>query len=108
MGNTIVAMNAGDWVGVSNVDFGIDVQSISVRAASKTGAAIKVCTDSPSKTAVGYISIPSTGSLNTYKDITSNISKLSGVKNLFLNIFKLQITVQKQLQMLNFQLVMVD
>ena len=83
MGDTTVAMNAGDWVGVSNVDFGTGVQSISVRAASKTGAVIKVCTDSPSGTAVGYISIPSTGSLNTYKDITSNISNLSGVKNLF-------------------------
>ena len=82
-GNTTVEMNRGDWIGVSNVDFNSGVASISLRAASRTGATIKVCTDNPQGPVVGYISIPNTGSNYVFKNVSANISNVSGVKKLF-------------------------
>ena len=81
-GNTVVKMNKGDWTGVSNVDFGSGSKSISIKVASSNGAVIKVCVDDPSKTALGYITVPATGSQYSYKTISSNIN-ISGNKKLF-------------------------
>ncbi|MDD6771972.1 glycoside hydrolase family 43 protein [Inconstantimicrobium porci] len=82
-GDTKVEMNRGDWIGVSNVDFGTGASSISMRAASVNGGVIKVCTDSPSGTAIGYVRVPRTGSNNNFTNVTANISNVYGTKKLF-------------------------
>ncbi|MBE6050214.1 MAG: carbohydrate-binding protein [Clostridium sp.] len=82
-GNTTVEMNRGDWVGVSNVNFNSGVASISVRAASRSGATIKICTDSPSGPVVGYVPVPNTGSNYNFRNISTDISNVSGTKKLF-------------------------
>ena len=82
-GNTKVEMNRGDWIGVSNVDFGNGAKSLSMKVASRSGAIIKVCTGSQNGPAVGYITVPATGNNWTFKDVTTSISGLTGTKNLF-------------------------
>lgn len=83
LGNTTVEMNAGDWLGVSNAAFGTGAASITMKAASKNGAIIKVCVDDPSNAAAGYISIPATGSTSTLTNMSANISNITGTKKLF-------------------------
>ena len=82
-GNTKVEMNRGDWVGVSNAAFGAGAKSLSMNVASRNGAIIKVCTGSQNGPAVGYISVPATGNNWTFKKVSTNISGLTGTKNLF-------------------------
>lgn len=52
-------------------------------AASQNGAVIKICDGSASGTAIGYVTIPVTGSNNTYKTVTANINKVTGTKKVF-------------------------
>ena len=82
-GNTKVEMNRGDWIGVSNVDFSSGAASISIKVASNSGAIIKICTGSASGDAVAYVTVPATGSNSNFKNVSVNISNLSGTKNLF-------------------------
>jgi len=83
-GSTKVEMNAGDWVGISNVGFGTTgAASITMRVASQSGAVIKVCTDSTTSSAAGYVVVPATGSLNTFTNVSVNVSKITGTKKLF-------------------------
>ena len=83
-GNTTkVEMNKGDWVGVSNAAFGTGAASVTMNVASQKGAVIKVCVDNPSNAAVGYISIPATGSASTFTNASASISNITGTKKLF-------------------------
>lgn len=82
--NTIVSYNRGDWTGVSGVAFGNSgATAITMKAASQNGAVIKICDGSASGTAIGYVTIPATGSNNTYKTVTANINKVTGTKKVF-------------------------
>lgn len=83
VGDTQVEMNTGDWIGVSNVDFGTGASYISSKVASKDGAVIKICADNPSNEAIGHINVPATGSNSTFKNVTTNISSIEGIKKLF-------------------------
>lgn len=84
LGDSTVAYNKGDWTGVSNVAFGnTGATSVAIKAASQSGAVIKICSGSASGAAIGYVTIPATGGNNTFKTVTANISKVTGTKNLF-------------------------
>ena len=83
LGDTSVAFNKGDWIGVSNVDFGNGAKAILVKGGSKNGAVIKVCVGDPSNDAKGYVSIPATGDNWTFTEVKVDISGLNGVQNLF-------------------------
>jgi len=76
---TQVKYNRGAWTGVSNVDLG-GASSITLKASSKSGATIKVCTDSEKGNAFGYVEIPAGGSL---QEVKGTLSGATGTKNLF-------------------------
>ncbi len=81
-GNTVVTnINAGDWTAVKGVNFsdGVDQLTLSVKSTS-TGS-IKVCTDSPSGTQIGTISIPNTN--GQFAEVKGTVSNVSGVKDLY-------------------------
>ena len=79
-GNTSVGMEKGSWFGVTGADCGTGAKSVTIKASAKNGAVIKICTESASGTAVGYIEIPAGGSM---QEITAPVSGLSGKQNLF-------------------------
>ena len=81
--DTTAVMDKGDWLGVSNVEFSSDSTQISIKAASTSGAVIKVCAGSQTGTVLGYVTIPATGSNSTFKTVTGTLNGTSGTKNLF-------------------------
>jgi len=76
---TQVNYSRGGWTGVSSVSLG-NASSITLKASSRSGATIKICTDSQNGQALGYVEIPAGGSL---QNVTGNLSGASGNKNLF-------------------------
>lgn len=81
--DTLVEMKAGSWTGVSNVEFAEGASKLSVKAASKEGAVIKVCLDDPSNDNGIYVSVPKTEDLNHFEEVSIDVQGLSGVHNLF-------------------------
>ena len=81
-GDTTVFYNRGDWTGVSGVNFSKGASSITITAGSGSGATIRITTDSPSGTAIGYVTIPA-GDANSFKEATGEISGVTGTKNIF-------------------------
>ena len=81
-GDTTIFYNRGDWTGVSGFNFSRGAKSITITAASDSGATIRITTDSPSGYAIGYINIPA-GDVNSFKKITGEILSVYGSQNIF-------------------------
>lgn len=82
-GDTVVEMKEGSWIGVSKVEFSEGTSKLSIKVSSRDGAVIKVCVDEPSKDNGIYVNIPKTEVSNDFIEITTDITDLSGVHNLF-------------------------
>ncbi|MBE6850653.1 MAG: carbohydrate-binding protein [Ruminococcus sp.] len=81
LGDTVVSdIQKGDWVRVTGVDFSQGASSITVRASSKSGAAIKVCTGSAKGEAIAYVEIPAGGFTEVTAPVFGNVS---GKTNLY-------------------------
>lgn len=79
--DTVVTGDKGDWTCVKGVDLGSGAKNITVRASSKNGAVIKVCTKSTTGTAMTYVEVPAGGSMS---DITVPIvNKATGTQNIY-------------------------
>ena len=78
-GDTTIGYKRGSWTGVSGVNFSKGATSITIVAGSGSGATLRITTDSPSGTAIGYVTIPG-GDL---KEATGEISGVTGTKNIF-------------------------
>ncbi len=80
LGDTVVTdIGAGDWVKVTGVNFTNGCKSLTVRASSNSGAAIKICTGSANGTAIGYVDVPAGG----MSEITVPVNSISGTKDLY-------------------------
>ena len=78
--DTTVAGDKGEWIKTSGVNFSKGEKSITIKASSKSGSVIKVCTGSPSGTAMTYVEIPAGSS----QEITVPIvSEVSGQKDVY-------------------------
>jgi arabinoxylan arabinofuranohydrolase len=80
-GNTLVNVKTGNWIGVKNVAFTNGATKVTARVSSKVAGAIKICTDSPSGKAVGYIDVPNTN--GSFVNLSASVSGLNGTKNLY-------------------------
>ncbi len=79
--DTVVTGSKGEWTEVKGVALGTNPKSITVRASSKDGAVIKVCTKSASGTAMTYVEVPAGGSMS---NITSPIvTKATGTQDVY-------------------------
>lgn len=77
----VTNINAGDWIGLSNVNLSGDLNTFTATASSKNGAAIKIVLDKPDGETVGYLNVPAGG---TYQTVSSKLcSSVSGTHNLF-------------------------
>ncbi len=83
--NTTVTYNRGSWTGVSNVAFGTSgTTTVNMSVASQGGAVIKICEGSASGTPIGYVTIPATGSNNSFQNVSATFnSPVTGTKKLF-------------------------
>lgn len=81
LGDTVVSeIDKGDWIKVSGVNFSNGASSLTVRATSKNGAAIKVCTGSPTGKAIGYVDVSAGG---TFSEITVPVNSVSGTNDIY-------------------------
>lgn len=60
--DTSVAVGKGDWFKTSGVDFGSGASSLTMKASSKNGAVIRVCSGSAKGEVLAYVQIPAGGS----------------------------------------------
>ncbi|MCI8776396.1 MAG: family 43 glycosylhydrolase [Oscillospiraceae bacterium] len=82
LGDTIVTdIESGDWIKISGVDFSKGTSSLTIKAASKNGGAVKICTGNASAKASGYVEIPSTS--GTFTEITVPVDNISGTQDLY-------------------------
>ncbi len=81
-GDTVVTdIDSGDWIQVSGVNFANGASSLTVRAASANGGAIKICTGSPTGTAIGYVDV--LASSGAFTEITVPVDSISGTQDLY-------------------------
>jgi len=80
----VTNIHNGDWIAVSNVDFGDGASTFAANIASSVGGRIVLRIDSSKGQIIGALDLGSTGSENTWKLLSCNISKVTGVHNLYM------------------------
>ena len=76
----VTEIDQGDWLKVSGVYFSKGASQIAIKASSKNGCAVKICTGSPTGKAVGYAEIPSGGTMTT---VSAMVQGLNGTQDLY-------------------------
>nr|MDE5563580.1 family 43 glycosylhydrolase [Oscillospiraceae bacterium] len=79
LGDTTVSGKKGSWIKVSGVDFSKGTKTMTVKAASGNGAAIKVCTGSTNGDVIGYVEIPAGG----MTEVSVPVNNVSGSKDVY-------------------------
>lgn len=82
LGDTVVnGITKGAWTKVTGVSFTNGTAAVTLRASSKNGASVKICTGSVNGDAIAYAEIPAGGSM---QEITvATLSNVSGTKDLY-------------------------
>jgi len=83
-GNALGYINNGDYAAYNNIDFGSGSVSFTARVATEKNITIQIKTGSSNGNVIGTLSVNSTGSFNSYQEMTCNINNVSGVNNLYL------------------------
>nr|MDE5584232.1 family 43 glycosylhydrolase [Ruminococcus sp.] len=81
LGNTTVSVNKGSWLKVSGADFSKGASYVTIKATSKNGSAVKICTGSADGKAVAYAEIPAG---NNSEITVPVVSSVSGSQDIYL------------------------
>lgn len=79
LGDTTVSGKKGSWFKVSGVNFSNGTKTMTVKASSANGAAIKVCTGSTNGDVIGYAEVPAGG----MTEISVPVNNVSGSKDVY-------------------------
>ena len=82
LGDTTVNFKKGSWMKVSGVDFSKGAKTLTIKASSASGAAVKVCTKLTGE-AVAYAEIPAGGMTEISVPVTGSISGSNDLYFLF-------------------------
>jgi arabinoxylan arabinofuranohydrolase len=75
----------GDWVQISNVDFGAGYGGFEARVASATsGGSIEIILDNLNNAPVGRVSVGGTGGWQNWQTVSAPVSTVTGLHNLYL------------------------
>ncbi|HDQ26534.1 MAG TPA: carbohydrate-binding protein, partial [bacterium] len=84
-GRNVGFIQNGSWIRINGVDFGSGAASFAARVASAgSGGNIEIRLGSPTGTLVGTCAVPVTGGWQTWQTVTTSVSGLTGVQNLYL------------------------
>jgi len=88
-GMNVCSIDDGDYIRVSNVNFGDDgAKEFSACVSSDSmGGTIELHLDRPDGPLIGKVEVPSTGDCNNWVTVTTNVNGATGVHNLFF-VFK--------------------
>ncbi len=83
--HVVTGLTTGDWIGLSDVDFGEEAPTtFTAKISSETaGNLIRITVDKANGDCLGYLEVPNTGSLEDYQEVTVPISGVTGVHDLF-------------------------
>lgn len=70
----VTSIEAGDWIGLSQVDFATGADKFIANVSSEEGAVIKICLDKVDGEVVGYLKVPKTD--GKFVTVTANLSSL--------------------------------
>ncbi len=80
----VTSIHNGDWIAVGDADFGAGgAKSFKANIASVTGGEIEIRLDSITGTLVGTLTVPSTGGLQSWREVETTISGATGVHKVF-------------------------
>ncbi|HWT74377.1 MAG TPA: glycoside hydrolase family 43 protein [Mobilitalea sp.] len=81
----VTDITTGDWIGLSNVDFGDTTPTTFTAKVSSeyAGNVIKIAADKQDGESIGYLEVPKTDSSDKYVEVTVNVSQITGAHNLF-------------------------
>lgn len=81
----VTNINNGDWIAVGRADFGsAGAKTFKANVASTSGGKIEVRLDSVSGPLVGTLQVPSTGGVQSWKEVQTTISNATGIHNVYL------------------------
>jgi arabinoxylan arabinofuranohydrolase len=81
----VTGINNGDWVAVGSADFGAEgAETFRANVASTVGGKIEIHLDSASGTLIGTLNVNATGGTQTWKEVETSVSKVTGVHNVYL------------------------
>lgn len=84
LGLAVTEIEAGDWIGVSTVDFDSGASEVSaVVASDSAGGSIEVRLDEPNGELLGTIEVPATGGSEEWQMVTTDVSSVSGVHDVY-------------------------
>ena len=82
--NRKVVASDGDWIAVSNADFGTNgAQSFSVNVASESDGTIELHLDQPQGQLAGTLKIDPTGGNDKWKLLSCNVQNISGIHDIY-------------------------
>lgn len=80
----VTGINNGDWVAVGSADFGTEgAETFRANVASTVGGKIEIRLDSATGTLVGTLNVGATGGVQTWKELETTVSKVTGVHNVY-------------------------
>lgn len=83
-GLAVTEIEAGDWIAVASVDFESGASEFSaVIASESTGGTIEVRLDDPAGELIGTMEVPVTGGGEQWQTITTEVSSVSGVHDVY-------------------------
>jgi len=83
-GSAIGYIENGYYTTYRNIDFGDGATSVTARVATQIATTIQIRLGNASGTLLGTISVGSTGSFDTYRNVSATISNITGVKDIVL------------------------
>ncbi|MDD5937107.1 MAG: carbohydrate-binding protein [Clostridiales bacterium] len=84
-GSAIGYIENGNAITFKNIDFGMGASSVTFRAATQMySTSIQIRANSTNGTLLGTLFVPSTGSWDSYQEISTNINTTTGVKDIVL------------------------
>lgn len=85
-GTLNLQMSAGDWVRISNVDFGSGATGINARIASAISSGLEVRLGSVTNAPVATLQVTNTGGWQTWQTLSASFSRVTGVHDVFLRV----------------------
>ena len=82
-GRMVTAIESGDWIKVAGVDFENGANTFEARISAQNNGAIEIRTGSEKGKLVGTCKIVSTGGLNTWVTVATELKELKGKHDLF-------------------------
>jgi len=81
-GTALGYINSGNYIVFNNLDFGTGASSFKARVATANDISIEIRKGSSTGTLIGTLSITSTGSADTYHEMTCSVSNVTGVNDI--------------------------